>query len=206
MSVEVFRTICGIISTVLAIFGIFPYLRSIFQGKTKPHQFSWLVFCIMNGLVFITQFLEGGRQSVLISLVFFVTTSIVFVLSLSRGSRNTSKFDKLLFAAALFTVVLWLLTKNNVLAIWLTVVIDICATAMTMLKVQVEPHSEDPTPWLVSTVAFIFTCLTLAGKPLSVLYVRPIYGLFSVGIVAWFILYHRKKGKALAHETTSLMQ
>ncbi len=206
MNVEVFRDICGAVSTFLAIIGTIPYVRSILRGQTRPHQFSWLVFCIMNGLVFVTQFLEGARQSTLISLVFFVTTFIVFVLSFFKGSRNTSPFDKFLFAAALFTVALWLLTENNVLAIWLTVIIDICATTMTLLKIKVEPHSEDPTPWTISTVAFVFTCLTLAGKPVSVLYVRPFYGLFSVGVVAWYIFHHRKRSKILGHETSTLMQ
>jgi hypothetical protein len=27
-----------------------PYIRSIINGKTKPHQLSWLVFSIMNGV------------------------------------------------------------------------------------------------------------------------------------------------------------
>lgn len=206
MSIEVFRNICGVISTILAIGCAVPYIRSVLQGKTKPHQFSFMVFAIMNGLVFVTQFLEGARQSVLIALVFFISTLITVVLSFSRGTRNTSPLDRTLFGFALLTIVIWALTGSNTVALWLTVLIDIFATTMILLKIKAEPKSEDPLPWIIATAAFVFTCLSLLGRSVSVIYVRPFYGLASSAIVAWFIFYHRKKNKPLAHETTSLMQ
>jgi uncharacterized membrane protein len=206
MSVELFRNLCGAASTILAIASGIPYIRGVLQGKTKPHQFSFLVFAIMNGLVFITQFLEGARQSVLIALVFFIYTIIIFILSLFKGTRNTSSLDKGLFGLALFITLIWLLTQNNVLAIWLTVAIDICATSMILLKIKDEPKSEDPIPWLISTRAYIFTCLSLAGRSFSIIYLRPFYGLFSAGIVVWYVRHLHKKSRSLAHETSSLMQ
>lgn len=206
MNIELFRNICGVISTMLAIGCSVPYIRSVLQGKTKPHQFSFMVFAIMNGLVFITQFLEGARQSVLVALVFFISTVITVVLSFSRGTRNTSSLDRTLFGFALFTIVIWVLTGSNTVAIWLTVLIDIFATTMILLKIKAEPKSEDPLPWMVAMAAFIFTCLSLMGRSVSIIFVRPFYGLASSFVVAWYIFYHRKKGKALAHETTTLMQ
>lgn len=206
MSIEVFRGICGAVSTILAIGAGVPYIRSVLNGRTRPHQFSWLVFCIMNGLVFITQYLEGARESVLIYLVFFISTIIIFTLSLSRGTRNTSSLDKLLFAGALLTIGLWLLTGNNVLAIWLTVVIDVFATTMTVLKIRDEPASEDPTPWIVATAAYVFTNLSLAGREFGIIYVRPFYGLFSAGIVVWAVYHYHKKNRKIVHETSSVMQ
>lgn len=59
--------VAGVLSTVLAVYCTVPYIRSILAGRTKPHQFSWLVFTIMNGIVTVAQFLEGGTTSVLIS-------------------------------------------------------------------------------------------------------------------------------------------
>jgi hypothetical protein len=185
--------IAAFISTGLAICCTVPYIRAILNGKTKPHQLGWLVFVIMNGIVFFSQLLAGGRESVLISLIFFIGSFIVFLMSLRFGIKDTSPWDRWLFCFAIATVVIWFLTRSNDTAIWLTVVIDVAATAIMILKLKKEPHSEDPFPWIVSAVAYVFTCLTLAGRPLSILYVRPLYGLIGNVIFIGYIYYYRKK-------------
>lgn len=179
--------IAGIISLLLGAYSVIPYILSILKGKTKPHQFSWLVFVIMNVIVFISQFLEGARESILITFTFVVGSSIIFLLSLKYGVRESSRWDRILFTFALFTIALWVLTKNNALAIWLTLLIDVAATTMIVLKVRAQPYSEDPKPWLIATFAYVFSCITLIGQPLGIIYVRPLYGLICDAILVGFI-------------------
>jgi hypothetical protein len=64
-----------------------PYIRSILNGKTKPHQFTWLIFMIVNGTVALSQFIAGGRLSVLVYVLYFVYALVYFVLSLRYGVR-----------------------------------------------------------------------------------------------------------------------
>jgi len=189
-------------STALGIYCTIPYIRAILRGKTKPHQLSWLVFSIMNGIVFFSQLLAGGRQSVFISGTFFVGSMIEFGLSLKYGTRDTSRWDRALFTFALITIVVWFLTRSNDVAIWLTLLIDLAATTMMVLKLKQDPHSEDPYPWLVASAAYVFTCLTLVGRPLSILYVRPLYGLVGDVVFVGFILHFKRKSKKPAHATS----
>lgn len=190
---DVFIFITGAISTALGIYCTVPYVQAILKRKTKPHQFSWLVFVMMNGIVTLSQFLAGARASVLISLTFFIGSLVIFILSLKYGARNTSQWDRALFGFALLTIVIWAITKSNAAAIWLTVVIDVTATSMTILKIIKEPHSEDPQPWIIASVAYVFTCLSLLDKPFGVLYVRPLYGLIGDLALIGFIYYFRHK-------------
>lgn len=183
--------IAAIISTILGIYASVPYILSILNGKTKPHQLSWLVFVIMNGIVFFSQYFIGGRGSVLITLTFFIGSAIIFLLSLKFGVRDSSKWDRLLFSFAIFTIIIWVLTKSNAVAIWLTVLIDLAATSMIILKVKATPQSEDPYPWVIGTIAYVFTLLTLVDKPLSILYVRPLYGLIGDAAIVGFIYFWR---------------
>lgn len=185
--------IAAVISTILGVYASIPYILSILNGKTKPHQLSWLVFVIMNGIVLFSQYFAGGRGSILITLTFFIGSAIIFLLSLKWGIKDSSKWDRLLFAFALFTIVIWALTKNNAVAIWLTVLIDIAAMAMIILKVKSSPQSEDPYPWVIGTLAYIFACLTLIDQPLSVLYVRPLYGFIGDAVLVGFIYFWRFK-------------
>lgn len=190
-----FVILMGLISTLLGAYSTVPYVIAILKHKTKPHQFSWLIFTIMNGIVLFSQFFAGGRQSILISLVFLVGSLIIFLLSLKYGTRETSRWDRLLLVFALLTIVIWLLTRNNATAIWLTVIIDLIATTMTILKVRNVPDSESPVPWLFGTSAFVFTNLSLVGIPFGILYVRPIYGFVSDLLIVLAIYYFLTKFK-----------
>ncbi len=191
-----FPIIMGIVATILGIYSTVPYVIAVVKGKTKPHQLSWLVFVIMNGIVFLSQYLAGGRESVLITLTFFVGSLIIFLLSLKYGTRNTSRWDKALFTFALATIIVWILTRSNETAIWLTLVIDLAASTMTILKLRKQPKSEEPGPWIIATVAYVFTCLSLTGTPFGILYVRPIYGLVIDAALVMAILYFRKNQKS----------
>lgn len=185
-------TVAAFLSTVLAVSCIFPYVIAILKGKTKPHQLSWLVFLIMNGIVFGSQFLVGGRGSTLIALAFTVGSLIIYLLSFKYGARDTSKWDKQLFSFAVLTIIIWVLTRSNETAIWLTVLIDIIATAMIILKLKTQPNSEAALPWLLGTVAYLFSCVSLIGTPLNILYVRPIYGFLCDGLLVLAILLYQK--------------
>lgn len=199
-----FTTIAAILSTILGIYCAIPYIISIINGKTKPHQFSWLVFAIMNGIVFFSQLLEGGRESVIVYGIFFVGSTTNFLLSLKYGVRDTSKWDKLLFGFALFTIAVWVVTRSNATAIWLTVLIDVFATTMIILKLHAKPHSEAPLAWILATAATGFGLLTLLGRPLSILYVRPVYGIICNLVLIAFIYYYRRTAKSESPELSPL--
>jgi hypothetical protein len=148
----------------------------------------------MNGIIFLSQYLKGGRASVLIALVFFISSFIDFLLSLRYGIRNTSSWDRLLFILSLLTIVIWALTKNPSVAIWLTVVIDIFATSMMLLKIKKHPDSEAAFPWVIASIAYVFSIMSLANKSLGILYVRPIYGLLSDALTVGCVFYFLRKG------------
>jgi hypothetical protein len=186
------QTVAAVLSSLLALYACIPYALSIVKGKTIPHQLSWLVFTIMQGIAVISQLLEGARGSVLISIVFFVSSAVNFSLSLKYGVRKSSPYDKLLFSFALISIIIWYLTRSNATAIWLTALIDVFATTMIILKLHAHPFSEAPYPWLIATTAYVFTCLTLVGKPVGILYVRPLYGLLSeVAVLIAILLFRR---------------
>ncbi len=192
---HLFVVVCGIISTILAVYCGIPYILAIIRGKVKPHQFTWLIWSIMNGIMVLSQYLEGARASILISAIFFVTSTIQFLLSLKYGVRDSSKYDRLLLALALMTIVAWLLTRNNAVAIWLTVLIDVFATAMLVLKLRKHPGSEPFNLWFIATLAFVFAALAVANKPFGILYLRPIYGVLSDVVVLAAIVYFKPKNK-----------
>src|SRR6185436_3517360 len=104
---ELFVLVCGFLSTALAIYCGIPYIFSILRGETKPHQFTWLIWAIMNGIIVVSHVLEGARASMLISGVFLVYSAVEFGLSFKYGVRNSSRYDKLLLGLSLVTIGVW---------------------------------------------------------------------------------------------------
>lgn len=197
--------IAATISSILAIYSAFPYIRSVLNGKTKPHRLGWLIFSIMNGMVFFAQIFSGGRLSTLVSLIFFIFSLSVFGLSFSKGTNQTSASDWVLFSFAVLAMILWAVTRNNALAIWLTLFIDLIATAMIILKVRRHPSSENASSWIIQTIAYVFTCLTLYNVRIGILYVRPLYGLIcDVALVASILYFNSnpKKSKRSTRKRT----
>jgi uncharacterized membrane protein YoaK (UPF0700 family) len=149
----------------------------------------------MNGMVFFAQYLAGGRISVLVSLAFFGCSLTMLILSFIKGTIKSTSIDWLLFALALIAMVAWIVTKNNNLAIWLTLIIDVIAVTMIIFKVRKHPGSEDPSPWITGTLAYVFSCITLFKVPFGILYVRPIYGLLCDAILVGAIYFFRYQNK-----------
>ncbi|MDX1581610.1 MAG: hypothetical protein R3360_08300, partial [Alphaproteobacteria bacterium] len=55
-----YREILSVIAIGLTFVAFLPYIRSIHQGRTKPHVFSWLLWGSTTFIVFIAQLADGG--------------------------------------------------------------------------------------------------------------------------------------------------
>ena len=194
-----FVVLAGIISTLLAIYSAVPYISSVIRGRTQPHQLGWLVLTIMNGMVFFAQIFDGARASALVALAFLLYSLTVFVLSFSRGVRSATRTDKILFFFAVLAMIAWAITRDNAVAIWLTLFIDLAATIMIILKVKNHPGSEDATSWVYGTLAYVFSCLTLINIKPGILYVRPVYGLVCDAVIVVSIVIYNSKPAQTKH-------
>lgn len=200
---HVFIVICALISTIGGVYVGIPYVLSIISGKTKPHQFTWIIFTLVNGIIVVSQYLAGARLSDLIYLAFFIESLSYVILSFKYGVRNSSKYDILLFCLALLTIIIWIVTRNNFAAIGLSILIDTFATAMLILKIYRYPASEPLNLWGIGTMAVAFNCLGLLAHPIGVLYVRPFYSLLSdLAVVMAIYLFRPEKGKKSKRQVT----
>jgi hypothetical protein len=198
-----FRDVCGAASVSLALCFIFPYLMSIRDGRTRPHQYSALVFTTMNGISVVSQFLAGGRISILLYMVFFTSNAITLAASFKYGMRDTSPMDRYLLTACLVTIVIWVATGSNATAVWLVLLISVLGEGILILKIRSNPHTEVLWLWGLSTIATTLNLMTIVGTPVSVLYVRPVYGMVSTVTFTLAILYYRRSSDTLRIRPTA---
>jgi hypothetical protein len=200
---NLFSIACSSLSAIGGVYVGVPYVLSILSGKTKPHQFTWIIFSLVNGIIVVSQYIAGARLSDLIYLAFFIESLSYVALSFKYGVRNTSKYDLALFSLALLTIILWITTRNNLIAIFLSIAIDTLATTMLILKVHRYPGSEPLWLWGIGTISVTFNCLSLLVHPLGVIYIRPLYSFISdLAVVAAIYAFRPKSGKIIKPQAT----
>ena len=55
-----YKPLLGAIGIGLTFFAYLPYIRSIVQGKTRPHVFSWVIWGTSTCIVFLAQLTDKG--------------------------------------------------------------------------------------------------------------------------------------------------
>lgn len=161
MLMDSYKTLIGIIAIGIAIISYIPYFRDIFSGKTKPHAFSWLVWGVLNAIVFVGQVSDGdGAGSWVVGFTAAVTLSI-FVLSLRFGEKDIKAFDWFCLIGAGVSLLPWLVTNDPLLSVILVTIIDILGFVPTIRKSYNKPHQETLVTYVLSTVKYLLAIVAL---------------------------------------------
>lgn len=152
----------GIVSAGLGVFAYAFYLRSILAGDTKPHIFTWLIYFLLDAVVFPAQVLKGAGPGSWVTLTGVIGTGIVTLLALRFGEKHITRLDQVSLALALMAFVPWLLTGDPLFSVVLAAGIDLLAMAPTFRKSYRRPHEESTSIWLIDAVRFTLSLYALS--------------------------------------------
>jgi hypothetical protein len=155
------KILLGIIATVVGLIGYVPYFRDVFRGRTKPHVFSWFVWGVLTTIAFIAQLVEDAGPGSWVTGSTAVICLVIAWLALSKGEREITRFDWFCFIAALFGVVLWILTSNPLLAVVIVTITDALAYIPTFRKTYFKPHEETLIEYALGSLKFLIGLFAL---------------------------------------------
>ena len=148
------KTVAALLSSALSIGGSVFYLYEVFKGRTKPHVYTWLIWTLTAIIAAASIWTGGG------GLILSVTMTIVvllcfttFLTSFWYGTKNITRGDTFSLLVALFAIFVWVGLKNPVLALFISVSIDMVGYWPTYRKSYTEPWSEGILPWIIYTLA-----------------------------------------------------
>jgi len=128
---------------VLTFVMFVPYIRSIHQGRTKPHAFSWIIWSIGTVVVFFAQLAgRGGLGAWPIGVSGVITTYIAALAYRTRSDRSITKSDWVFLTLALAALPCWFLTSNPLSAVVLLTVLDLAGFGPTFRHAYSHPHDE----------------------------------------------------------------
>jgi len=186
------KFIFAIISSLISIFCLIPYIIDTLNGKTKPHSYSWLIWAILQ-IIGIVSMLSAGAGIGILSLCIGVFFCIfIFILSLYYGTHNIKLFDKICLAGALLAVIIYFFIHDATLAVIIVVITDFIGFLPTIRKSYEEPKTETPITYILSAVAAVFAiaALSVFNFTTSIYLISLV---ISDGICGLIILYRRNK-------------
>jgi len=185
-----FKNIFALVGVALGVIGYIPYLRDIYQGKTKPHAFTWFVWCVLSGTTFAIQMTEGGGMGAWLTLTTTVVSFVIFWWALFRGVRVFVRFDWIALVASLASLIIWFFTGDPTLSVILIVATDIFGTLPLLRHSYVKPFEETPSMFVIYFFAWIFSLAALETFSIDTsLYV--IYSVAMNAVIAGIIIWRR---------------
>jgi len=149
-----YHIILGAIAALLGLLGYGLYFRSIFRGETRPHLFTWLIYFLIDIIVFAAQIMKGAGPGAWTTLTGVIGSLCVSFIALRLGEKHITKTDWISFIAALCAIVLWQTTNNPLIAIVIAATINFLAIFPTLRKSYSNPYQESISIWVVDIMRF----------------------------------------------------
>ena len=166
--------ILGILSGLLMISTVIPYIKDIFLLKTKPERASWFIWSLLNFIAFFSQLAKGASYSLMLTAGDAVVVLTVFILSIKYGVGGLTKRDIIALIGVVLCLILWYFTGEAALALVLVIIIDLIGAILTIIKSYEDPHSETLITWTLAGVAGFLGVLAV-GQLNPILLAYPLY-------------------------------
>ncbi len=157
------KAIFAVASVVALGIGYFPYFRDIFRKTTKPHAYTWLIWTITQGTATAAAFFGGANWGVTGLAGGTMLVVFVFFLSFKYGTKNITRSDTGILLLAFSAIVVWRLTNNPLLSVFMVTAIDGMGYIPTIRKSWQEPWSETLVFWFVMAIGSVLNILSLGA-------------------------------------------
>jgi hypothetical protein len=188
-----YSSIFNALAIILTILSFIPYTRSILQGKTKPHVFSWLVWGLATTIVFFAQLAGGGEAGAWsIGLSGLLTLGVAWMAFQRRLDTAITGMDWIFFLLALSSLPFWFFTKNPFWAVVILTAVDTLGFGPTFRKAYEKPFEEELTLYVLTSVRNLLSITVLETQSWTTV-LFPGFVAFTCGVFTVMVLIRRKK-------------
>jgi hypothetical protein len=182
----------GYISGILILLSFVPYLFSIFTHRTKPERASWLIWALLGSILFWTQLAKGAGSSLWLPGVQTIGDLLIFIVSIKYGIGGFLKRDIIAFSFTIMALVLWYITQEPAVALFIAILIDASGGVLTIMKSLEYPNSESIISWVLTVLAGLFGALAV-GQWNFILLAFPIYIFLICSAILGSVIWARKR-------------
>lgn len=152
----------GFIAGVISFSAYISYVRSVYKGETKPSRSTWWILAFVGVLVMWSSYKLGAHESIWIQLSYVVGPMIIGVLSIRYGEGSgLSALDKVCLFLALLSGLLWIIFNSPLVGFIGSIIVDFIGLVPTIKKSWIKPEEEDPTAWMIESIASLLNTLVI---------------------------------------------
>ena len=184
------KALLGIIAGIISIICYIPYIITTIKGTTKPNIATWSTWMILSIVVTASSFAAGAFNTLWVPLCGVIGQGTIAFLAIQRGKQNWSNFDLICLFFVGLGLVFWWHFNSPIIALTMTLTVDLVGVLPTFKKSYFEPESENLLTWVLYLLSSIFLILSVESWTLA-LGIFPIY-LFTVNFIIVLLLIREK--------------
>ncbi len=147
-----YKLILMLLGTGIALVNYTLYLRHTFEGKFKPHMFTWGIWTMLAAIAFAAQWTEDAGYGMWQLGVMTIGTAVITVVAFFKGDRHYTRSDWIALLSSLLAIPLWMATDDPVWSVILVSIIDMIASWPTLRKSWADPTKESPQAFFLSAL------------------------------------------------------
>ncbi len=187
-----YKIVLGFLTIAISFVSYGLYSRNIFLGVTRPHAFSWFIWSLLSGIVFITQILGDGGAGAWVTGFTAIVCFIISILASFKTEEEFTWFDWVSLAAAMATLILWRFAENPNLAVILISLTFAIGFLPTFRKAYYNPHQETATTFALNGFKFGISIFALNSRSLTTWLFPVTLAVLNIFFV-FLLLVRRKK-------------
>lgn len=186
------KTIISIIAVLLTFIGYIPYIRDTFQGKTKPHVYTWFIWGFVTAIAYALQVSAGAGVGSWVTLAVVIMMFSIFILGMFNGKKDITRSDTFFFILSFVALLLWLVAKQPILSIIFVSMTDILGFIPTIRKSWNKPYSETLFSYEMNTFRHGLSVLALQSYSI-VTWLYPVTWTIANGLFSLMLIIRRKQ-------------
>lgn len=163
-----YKELLSTVAILLTFIAFLPYIRSILQGQTRPHVFSWVIWGCTTFIVFLAQLADNaGAGAWPIGISGIITLYVAILAYIKKSDCMISRIDWLFFILAMTSLPFWYLTSDPLWAVVILTVVDVIGFGPSLRKAFFNPFEEHLTFFVIIALRNLIAILALENYTLT---------------------------------------
>ncbi len=179
-----YKEILSVTAIALTLYAFFPYIRSIRQGITKPHVFSWVIWGSTTFVVFLAQLADnGGAGAWPIGVSGIITMYVAYLAYTMKSDTHITRGDWIFFVAALTALPAWMITSDPLWSVVILTLVDSAGFAPTFRKAFAKPFEEHLAFYILITLRNLLAIVALVNYSITTVLFPAVMAVLTIAFI-----------------------